>query len=255
MKESLTPCRRVLQHHRRHWTDRAFVEVDAGNRLLDLERSRLARLGVDPIPVVQAKCDVAIFLHFEHHHVVERVNGPGSDENGIARLRREACQEFLQRMAREGPLEIVSSGAWLQAGVDAAGRPSCQRVRQRILAGSLVGCYNTNRSGAVTDGFNFKDVAPMLPADLDRLTPFQRLIVERSLVLAIELEKTADSAPSGQVIDRCESFLLNDGRDFLRTLLESTIQTQADILEKKVDRPESASAGRRGGTRGDRPRQ
>ena len=37
---------------------------------------------------------------------------------------------------------------------------------------------------------------------LDAMTPLQRTIVERALALAQELEATAGSAPTGQVIDR-----------------------------------------------------
>jgi hypothetical protein len=95
----------------------------------------------------------------------------------------------------------------------------------------------------------------MSPTDFDRLTPFQRLIVERSLVLAQELEKTANSSPFGQVIDRCESFLLDNGRDFLRQMLESSIQSQADALEKKVGPLEGVSAARPEGTKGNRPKR
>ncbi len=51
----------------------------------------------------------------------------------------------------------------------------------------------------------------MTAATLDAMTPLQRLIVERALALAKELEATADSAPVGQVIDRCESLLLGNG--------------------------------------------
>ena len=95
----------------------------------------------------------------------------------------------------------------------------------------------------------------MLPSDLDRLTPIQRLVVEQAFVLAEELESAADSAPEGQVIDRCESFLLGNGRDFLRRVLESTLQSRAELLEKKGAPPESACAGRRVGTRATRPRR
>lgn len=73
----------------------------------------------------------------------------------------------------------------------------------------------------------------MLSSDLDRLTPTQRLIVEQALALAKELETTAESAPEGQVIDRCESLLLGEGRDFLRRALEATLQIRAEALEKK----------------------
>ena len=70
-------------------------------------------------------------------------------------------------------------------------------------------------------------------ASFDTMTPLQRTIVERALALAEELEATAASAPHGQVIDRCESLLLGDGREFLRRALEDTLQAQVDALEKK----------------------
>jgi hypothetical protein len=95
----------------------------------------------------------------------------------------------------------------------------------------------------------------MLPSDLDQLTPIQRLIVEQAFVMAQELETAADSAPEGQVIDRCESFLLGHGRDFLRRVLEATLQSRAESLEKKTAPPEVARVGRRDGTRGTRPRR
>jgi hypothetical protein len=93
----------------------------------------------------------------------------------------------------------------------------------------------------------------MLSSDLDRLTPIQRLVVEQALVMAKELEAAADSAPEGQMIDRCESFMLGFGRDFLRRTLESTIQSRAEDLEKKGAPPAAAHAGRWDGTKGTRP--
>ena len=107
----------------------------------------------------------------------------------------------------------------------------------------------------LTDGSHPTDAAPMLPSDLDQLTPTQRLIVEQAFVMAQELETAADSAPEGQVIDRCESFLLGNGRDFLRRVLESTLQARAELLEKKGAPPGPARVGRRGDTRGMRPRR
>jgi hypothetical protein len=95
----------------------------------------------------------------------------------------------------------------------------------------------------------------MLPSDLDQLTPTQRLIVEQAFIMAKELEAAADSAPDGQILDRCESFLLGNGRDFLRRVSESTLQSRAEVLEKKGAPPEPAPAGRRVGTRGTRPRR
>jgi hypothetical protein len=95
----------------------------------------------------------------------------------------------------------------------------------------------------------------MLPSDLDQLTPTQRLIIEQAYVMAQELEAAADSAPDGHIIDRCESFLLGHGRDFLRRVLESTLQSRAELLEKKGAPPEPAPAARRAGTRATRPRR
>jgi hypothetical protein len=80
----------------------------------------------------------------------------------------------------------------------------------------------------------------MLPSDLEQLTLNQRAIVEQAFVMAKELETRADDAPEGQVIDRCELFLLDRGRDFLRRVLESTLQSRAELLEKKGVRPVSA---------------
>ena len=83
----------------------------------------------------------------------------------------------------------------------------------------------------------------MTAASLDAMTPLQRLIVERALALARELEATADSAPAGQIIDRCESLLLGDGREFLRRALEDTLQARVDALEKKPGRAGPAPVG------------
>jgi hypothetical protein len=92
----------------------------------------------------------------------------------------------------------------------------------------------------------------MTAASLDAMTPLQRLIVERALVLAQELEATAGSAPTGQVIDRCERLLLDDGREFLRRALEDTLQARVDALEKKARPAGPAPAGRSVATRGGR---
>jgi hypothetical protein len=114
---------------------------------------------------------------------------------------------------------------------------------------------NGYKAGTGKDGSHPKDAAPMLSSDLDRLTPIQRLVVEQALVMAKELEAAADSAPEGQMIDRCESFMLGFGRDFLRRTLESTIQSRAEDLEKKGAPPASAHAGRPDGTKGARRRR
>jgi hypothetical protein len=132
------------------------------------------------------------------------------------------------------------------------GRPIRAGVRQRIL---VVRLRNGYKAGLGTDRSSFKDDAPMLPSDLDSLTPVQRLIVEQAFVLAKELESAADSAPEGQMIDRCESFLLGNGRDFLRRVLESTLQSRVESAEKKTARPGVVRVKRRQSTRATRPKR
>jgi len=54
----------------RQQTASTLPKVDAGKRLVHLERAwALACLGVDMIPVVQAKRHVAVLLDLEHHDV------------------------------------------------------------------------------------------------------------------------------------------------------------------------------------------
>ena len=91
----------------------------------------------------------------------------------------------------------------------------------------------------------------MATLDLDQLTPLQRLTVERALVLAQQLETTAEAAPHGQVIDRIESLLLGNGRDFLRKTLEDSLQGRVDALEKKGRRRPSARAAKLAATKAD----
>ena len=95
----------------------------------------------------------------------------------------------------------------------------------------------------------------MLSSDLDSLTSTQRLIVEQALVMAKELEAVSEAAPAGQILDRCESFLLSSGRDFLRKALETTLQTRGEGFEKKGDLRALARVARRDGTRGKRPKR
>jgi hypothetical protein len=93
----------------------------------------------------------------------------------------------------------------------------------------------------------------MLSSDFDSLTPLQRLVVEQAIVLAKELESTAEAAPHGQIIDHCERLLLGKGRNFLRQTLESTIRARVELLEKKGARREPARAERQDKTRENRP--
>ena len=102
------------------------------------------------------------------------------------------------------------------------------------------------------DRFDPSSEHSMNAATLDAMTPLQRTIVERALILAQGLEATALSAPDGQIIDRCETLLLADGRDFLRQALEETLRDRVEALEKKGRPAEPAPAARPAATRGGR---
>ena len=68
-KEPLSQHRLQLFHHRRHRTYGALRKINAGDRLIDLQRSRLARLGINVVPIVKTKRHIAVFLHFENDKV------------------------------------------------------------------------------------------------------------------------------------------------------------------------------------------
>ena len=73
-------------------------------------------------------------------------------------------------------------------------------------------------------------------------TPLQALLVEQALLLARQLEQTADAAPDGQVLARVEALAVPAGRAFTRTAVEAALQAQAGAAEKK-GRPAAAAPG------------
>jgi len=58
-------------------------------------------------------------------------------------------------------------------------------------------------------------------------------ILQLAQTLADNLELTAQQAPLGTVLDACEGLLLDQGRQFLRDCLATTLQQQADLAQKK----------------------
>jgi hypothetical protein len=85
-------------------------------------------------------------------------------------------------------------------------------------------------------------------------TPLQALLVEQALVLARQLEATADAAPDGQVLARVEALAVPAGRELTRRAVEAALQAQAGAAEKK-GRPAAAApaAASSPGTRGGPP--
>jgi hypothetical protein len=81
-------------------------------------------------------------------------------------------------------------------------------------------------------------------------TPLQRLLMERALAMAQELEAAGDGAADGRVMDELETLAVARGRDFTCGALEGALQRQVDALEKKLLTAGFAGVARGGGTKG-----
>lgn len=64
-------------------------------------------------------------------------------------------------------------------------------------------------------------------------TPLEALLVEQALLLARQLQKTADDAPDGQVLAVVEATVVPAARELARTAVEATLQQQASAVEKR----------------------
>src|SRR5262245_39822394 len=73
-------------------------------------------------------------------------------------------------------------------------------------------------------------------------TPLQALLLEQALLLAKQLEATADGAPDGQVLAKVEALAVPAARELARTAVEAALQGQAERAEKKGRRPAAAPA-------------
>lgn len=73
-------------------------------------------------------------------------------------------------------------------------------------------------------------------------TPLEALVVEQALLLARQLQKTADNAPDGEVLAQVEAAAVPAARELARKAVEAALQAQAQAVEKRGHRPASASA-------------
>lgn len=80
------------------------------------------------------------------------------------------------------------------------------------------------------------------------LTLEERWLAERFAALLLDAREKASTAPKGTVIDCIEGVFLDQGRDLLRRAVETEVQLQADLAEKK-GRGSVRSAARRGVTK------
>ena len=82
-------------------------------------------------------------------------------------------------------------------------------------------------------------------------TALEALLVEQALLLARQLQKTADAAPDGQVLATVEATAVPAARELARKAVEATLQQQASAVEKRGDRVATApSASTAPATRG-----
>src|SRR5436309_15311892 len=84
-------------------------------------------------------------------------------------------------------------------------------------------------------------------------TPLQALLVEQALLLARQLQQTADLAPDGQVLARVEALAVPAARELARQAVQAALQAQAGPAEKKGRRPAPAPAAGGSGTRAGPP--
>ena len=80
----------------------------------------------------------------------------------------------------------------------------------------------------------------MNPRTFHAETPLQQLMLEQALLLARQLERTADDAPDGQVLARVEALAVPAARELARRAVEAALQAQAAAAEKK-GRPHDAA--------------
>ena len=64
-------------------------------------------------------------------------------------------------------------------------------------------------------------------------TPLEALLVEQALLLARQLQETADAAADGHVLAAVEATAVPAGRELTRKAVEGTLQAQADGAEKR----------------------
>src|SRR5215470_1029588 len=70
-------------------------------------------------------------------------------------------------------------------------------------------------------------------------TPLEALLLEQALLLAQQLQTTADAAPDGQVLAQVEALAVSAAHELARQAVQATLQAQAEQAEKK-GRPAAA---------------
>jgi hypothetical protein len=68
-------------------------------------------------------------------------------------------------------------------------------------------------------------------------TPLQRLLMEKALAMAQELERAGAAAADGHVLKELETVAMAQGRELTRGALEGALQGHVDALEKNSSGP------------------
>ena len=83
-------------------------------------------------------------------------------------------------------------------------------------------------------------------------TPLEALLLERALLLAKQLQTTADAAADGHVLAKVEALAVPAAQELARLAVQATLQAQAQAAEKKGRLAAPAPAAVACGTRGSR---
>jgi len=87
---------------------------------------------------------------------------------------------------------------------------------------------------------NYDKTAEQIEAETDRI------LLEQAKAFIRGLRATTNNAPYGKIVNRAEIVAVHQGREFTRLALETIVQEQNDLLEKK--RNKTVPLWRRSGT-------
>jgi hypothetical protein len=82
----------------------------------------------------------------------------------------------------------------------------------------------------------------MYPRDIRVESPQEALIVEQALAMYREMREAATNAPDGAVLSMAESLAVTRGRELTRQSLETVLQEEVNVAEKKGRPPEPVLA-------------
>ena len=69
--------------------------------------------------------------------------------------------------------------------------------------------------------------------NFDECSPEERLVAEQAVLNFRELNKACDAATDGTVLDVCETLAMQQGRELIRKTIETSLNLQAQEVEKK----------------------